>query len=211
VAAIADLQPLAIEDLHLLLPAQHVAGELAYLAALGAGRRIHGVQVGNLLLQQLVGRQRQRHRVAIAQVGEIEGGGGDYRVATVFGRQQGDDAQQLVAAGQIGVAVEHLVAVAQAYADAEIEAAADVFYLAGEQTELAAALAFDKQLGEIGTQRQRVIEHVTGDGGSQQGEWSHRISFSGLSVCFRHPALIVMGCRGYCCRPAQKSRYRVTR
>ncbi len=130
VAAIAHLHPFAVEDLHLLLPAQYVAGKLAHLVALGAGRGIHGVQVGDLMLQQLVGRQGQGDRVAIVQAGEIEGGGGDHGVTPVLGRQQGDDAQELVAIGQVGVAVEHLVAVAQAYADAEIEATADVFYLA---------------------------------------------------------------------------------
>ncbi len=62
------------------------------------------------------------------------------------------------------------MAVAQAHTYAEIEAAADIFYLAGEQAELAAALALHKQLGEVGTQRQRVIEHVAGDGGGQQGK-----------------------------------------
>ncbi|MNZ84842.1 hypothetical protein D3C78_1036130 [compost metagenome] len=170
VAAIAHLQPFAVEDLHLLLPAQHVAGELAHLAALGAGHGIHGVQVGDLLLQLLVGRERQGHRIAVCDGGEIEGGGGDHGVTPVLGRQQADDAQQLVAAGQVGVAVEHLVAVAQAHAYAKIEAAADVLYLAGEQAELAAALALHKQLGEVGTQPQGVIEHVAGYGGGQQGE-----------------------------------------
>lgn len=130
VAAIAYLHPFAVEDLHLLLPAQHVAGKLTHLVALGAGRGIHGVQVGDLLLQQLVGRQGQGDRVAIVQAGEIEGGGGDHGVTPVLGRQQGDDAQEFVAIGQVGVAVEHLVAVAQAHADAEIEATADIFYLA---------------------------------------------------------------------------------
>ena len=112
--------------------------------------------------------QRQGHRVAIAQATEIEGGGGHYGVTPVLGRQQADDAQELSAAGQVGVAIEHLVAVAQAHADAEIEATADVFYLAGEQAELAAALALHKQLGEVGTQRQRVIEHVASDGGANR-------------------------------------------
>ncbi len=193
VATITDLQPFAVEDLHFLLPAQHVAGELAHLVALGAGRGIHGVQIGDLLLQQLVRRQGQGHRMAVGETGEIEGGGGHHGVTPVLGRQQGDDAQQLVTAGLVGVAVKHLVAVAQAHADAEIEATADVLYLAGEQTELAAALALHKQLGKVGTQRQGVIEHVAGDGGGQQGEWGHRISFSDLSVCFRRPALCCYG------------------
>ena len=170
VAAIAHLHPFAVEDLHLLLPAEHVARELAHLVALGAGRSVHGMQVGDLLLQQLVGRQRQGDGVAVGQAGEVKGGGGDHGVTPVLGRQQGNDAQELVAIGQVGVAVEHLVAVAQANADTEVETTADVLYLAGEQAELAAALALHKQLGEIGTQRQRVIEHVAGDGGGQQGE-----------------------------------------
>ncbi|MNV91211.1 hypothetical protein D3C71_1856800 [compost metagenome] len=62
------------------------------------------------------------------------------------------------------------MAVAQAHAYAEIEATADVLYLAGEQAELAAALALHEQFGEVGTQRQGVIEHVAGDGGGQQRE-----------------------------------------
>ena len=96
------------------------------------------------------------------------------------------------------------MAVAQAHADAEIEATADVFYLAGEQAELAAALALHKQLGEVGTQRQRVIEHVASDGGANRENGVIEFPYSGLSVCFRYPAVIVMGYRFHCCRPAQK-------
>ena len=71
--------------------------------------------------------------------------------------------------------------------------------------ELAAALALHKQLGEVGTQRQRVIEHVAGRWRGITGE-NEVIEYPFLVCPFASDTrrCVVMGCRPHCCRPEAK-------
>ena len=100
---------------------------------------------------------------------EVKRLGADRRIATVLGREFGDDALEFLGIRPIGVAVEDLRPVDQPHADAEVDARGNVLDLVREGGDVIDLIALHEHLGEVGAEGNGMVDGGLRDAGVEHG------------------------------------------